>query len=173
MEGWCMDTDGFEGGHFADLIPYVLSTLPLRRSAFLHLNPSNAHKLVLHSLTNTPTKIYIIHIQTNHLDPPERGDKEPPPQHTQPLILLSLTFFARVSNKTKRTVKKKDRKKKKGKKEYRLAFRAPCGPLLSIRDERAAKHQPCSFFPASSSPPPISSVSPGSFVYEESDIMAL
>lgn len=66
--------------------------------------------------------------------------------------------------------------------EYRLAFRAPRGPLSSIRDERAAKHQPCSFIPQplhhpthphNPSPLATSPVSPGSFVYEESDIMAL
>lgn len=144
--------------------------------------------LFLRWQTETLTKI---HTQNNHLErPPPRGKviRGCPPPHTPPYthththahIESALpSHFARVSNKTDGQEKKK-KKRRGGKKEYRLAFRAPRGPLSSIRDERAAKHQPCSFIPPPAYPcpphpptPSTSSVSPGSFVYEETDIMAL
>lgn len=76
--------------------------------------------------------------------PPEGRDQgvSPPNMSPPPLILLCHHVFSESA--TKRTVKKK-KMEKRGKKDYRLAFRAPRGPLSSIRSERAANHQSCYF----------------------------
>lgn len=89
-------------------------------------------------------------------------------QFPVPPFLCSSVLFCQSQQQNGQSRNKMGWGKKGGrKKNNRLAFRVPRGPLSSIRNERAAKHQPCSL----SSPSP--SVSPGSFVHEESDIMVL
>lgn len=63
--------------------------------------------------------------------------------YPSPTYFALPSCFVRVSNKTDGQEKKMG--KKGGKKDYRLAFRAPRGPLSSIRNERAANHQSCYF----------------------------
>lgn len=93
--------------------------------------------------THTPTKT---HLYTNPLEPPERSDQgvSPPNTSSPPHLFCSAIAFCQSQQQNGGSRKKMGRKKK-GKKEYRLAFRAPRGPLSSIRNERAAKHQPCFF----------------------------
>lgn len=105
--------------------------------------------------------------------PPKKRDKwsgvsPPSVSSLSPILRLFCSFivFCQSQQQNGRSRKKTGRKKRGGQ-DYRLAFRAPRGPLSLITNERAAKHQPCSL----SSPSP--SVSPGSFVHEESNIMAL
>lgn len=77
--------------------------------------------------------------------PPPRGKGSGgvPSKHVpSPTYFALPSCFVRVSNKTDGQEKKME---KRGKKDYRLAFRAPRGPLSSIRSERAANHQSCYF----------------------------
>lgn len=181
MGGWCRDTDGVVGGHIVAFILYFLAALLFLALRVVSPTPPHTHELVLHARTHTHLQKYTY--KPVLLEPPESSDQGVSPpnrsshlpipspphahtQHTHTLILLCHSILSESA--TKRTVKKKDREEKKGGKEYRLSFRAPRGPLSSIRNEKAAKHQP---YPVSPAPP--LPVSLGSFVHEESDIMAL
>lgn len=80
----------------------------------------------------------------------EESDQGSPP-HTQRERISRAKTFCKSQQQNRRSRKKRRRRMSRRRRrtggEYRLAFRAPRGPLSSIRDERAAKHQPCSFIP--------------------------
>lgn len=107
-----------------------------------HPLPTHAQLTLCRLIPSSTHSVY-----TNPLEPPpppEGRDQgvSPPNMSPPPLILLCHHVFSESA--TKRTVKKK-KMEKRGKKDYRLAFRAPRGPLSSIRSERAANHQSCYF----------------------------
>lgn len=112
-------------------------TLLISLSIFRQLR-SYRHKLVLHTLTHIYKNT---HIDQSSGAPREKWSGGVPSKHPQPPILF--IAFCQSQQQNGRSRKKIGRKKRR-KKEYRLAFRAPRGPLSSIRNERAAKHQPCS-----------------------------
>lgn len=108
---------------------------------------STTHPLPTHAQLTlcrlTPSSTHSVY--SNPLEPPPRGKGSGgvPSKHVpSPTYFALPSCFVRVSNKTDGQEKKME---KRGKKEYRLAFRAPRGPLSSIRSERAANHQSCYF----------------------------
>lgn len=109
------------------------------------------HPLFYHSPPPYTCTTYSVQIDTvKHAfslypPPPPRGKGSGgvPSKHVpSPTYFALPSCFVRVSNKTDSQEKKME---KRGKKDYRLAFRAPRGPLSSIRSERAANHQSCYF----------------------------
>lgn len=139
MWGWGRDTDGVSRGHIFDFALYFVhapSVLPLTPSPHMHnLLCADWHR---------QARIQFIAILWNPPPPPRgKGSGGVPSKHVpSPTYFALPSCFVRVSNKTDGQEKKME---KRGKKEYRLAFRAPRGPLSSIRSERAANHQSCYF----------------------------
>lgn len=137
MWGWGRDTDGVSRGHIFDFALYFVhapSVLPLTPSPHMHI--------LLCADWHRQARIQFIAILWK---PPPRGKGSGgvPSKHVpSPTYFALPSCFVRVSNKTDGQEKKME---KRGKKEYRLAFRAPRGPLSSIRSERAANHQSCYF----------------------------
>lgn len=143
IEDWCMDTDGLKRGHFVDLILCfsIISTSP--RTCFSPLQ--NANLFCRHTYKK-------IHIQSNHLEPPERGDNRVSPSglntHTH---TVQPSYFARVSNKTKGAFKEKRQEEKERGKRVSISLQSSTWATFIDQKRESSKAQ--AVFPLPPLPP--------------------